>query len=373
MNTKVYYHQTRLQDFDESVRVLLEGIDRIKAFSLTFFCEVPDSMYHDVLEKIRAIVYSSFGRELLVTLVPQIMADRDTVAVEVYEQTSPLLSFRSGQLNHVRYLLCDDGRATILLVEGIPSTDFSTGVSQQSEEIYGKLRAILSTNHFEVSDIVRQWNYVGDITGERNGRQNYQEYNNARTSFYRMASWTNGYPAATGIGAATKGIIVSCIAFRNRTDDEKCIFPVDNPLQIAAHTYSGKVLVGSEGKESCKTTPKFERAKLMKTAAGDYCFVSGTAAIRGEQSNCSLLASDQIQQTVENVRYLVSDNNLHHNGCSVGKLMLSNLRVYIKRREDYGIIRHTIEREFPGVPAIYIITEVCRKELLVEIEGICQA
>lgn len=52
--------------------------------------------------------------------------------------------------------------------------------------------------------------------------------------------------------------------------------PVDNPLQIPAHRYSEKVL--ASGKESVRTTPKFERGRLL----GNVMFVSGTAAIRGK-------------------------------------------------------------------------------------------
>ena len=57
--------------------------------------------------------------------------------------------------------------------------------------------------------------------------------------------------------------------------------PLDNPLQVPAHRYSGRVL--ASGKEAVRTTPKFERVRLL----GDVVFVSGTAAIKGEDSEFS--------------------------------------------------------------------------------------
>ena len=46
------------------------------------------------------------------------------------------------------------------------------------------------------------------------------------------------------------------------------------------------------------------------------------------------------------------------------------MRVYIKRQEDYGPIRAACEQRLGELPTIYAVADVCRPELLVEIEGI---
>jgi hypothetical protein len=130
---------------------------------------------------------------------------------------------------------------------------------------------------------VRQWNYIGSIVDSREGKQNYQEFNDARTIYYSRGQWQNGYPAATGIGAEGEGIIVGCIAFKSSNDAARAIYPIDNPLQVAAHVYSKRVLIDN-ATDAMKSTPKFERAKVIQTPRGACCFVSGTAAIRGEKS-----------------------------------------------------------------------------------------
>lgn len=57
--------------------------------------------------------------------------------------------------------------------------------------------------------------------------------------------------------------------------------PIDNKLQIAAHAYSDQVLEAAQQK---KATPKFERAKSMTFDDRRIVYISGTAAIRGEES-----------------------------------------------------------------------------------------
>ena len=144
---------------------------------------------------------------------------------------------------------------------------------------------------------------------------------------------------------------------------------VDNPLQVAAHAYSQKVLAGQAGPER-KTTPKFERAKAVWKGNHGLVYISGTAAIRGEQSLEGVGVEEQTSATLENIEYLVSAENLRRAGIPVTRdAELINVRVYVKRREDLGKAREVVEARYPRLPAIYTLTDVCRPELLVEIEG----
>ena len=49
---------------------------------------------------------------------------------------------------------------------------------------------------------------------------------------------------------------------------------------------------------------------------------------------------------------------------------LAKIRVYLKRPEDFPKCEAICERRFGSVPAIYAVADVCRHELLVEIEGV---
>ena len=49
---------------------------------------------------------------------------------------------------------------------------------------------------------------------------------------------------------------------------------------------------------------------------------------------------------------------------------LAKIRVYLKRARDLAKCRRICEQRFGSVPAIYAVADVCRPELLVEIEGV---
>ena len=49
---------------------------------------------------------------------------------------------------------------------------------------------------------------------------------------------------------------------------------------------------------------------------------------------------------------------------------VAKLRVYVKHREDYPACRNVVEHHLPKVPALYLDADVCRPDLLVEIEAV---
>ncbi|MPN53530.1 3-hydroxybenzoate synthase [bioreactor metagenome] len=78
----------------------------------------------------------------------------------------------------------------------------------------------------------------------------------------------------------------------------------------------------------------------------------------------------QTRNTLENIKYLISDINLSENGIR-GKISTpSLLRVYVKHKKDFTTVEAEILKLWPETPAIYLEADICREELLVEIEGI---
>ena len=49
---------------------------------------------------------------------------------------------------------------------------------------------------------------------------------------------------------------------------------------------------------------------------------------------------------------------------------LAFVRVYIKQQEDYAKVRAVCEKRLGELPTIYAVADVCRPDLLVEIEGV---
>jgi enamine deaminase RidA (YjgF/YER057c/UK114 family) len=233
-----------------------------------------------------------------------------------------------------------------------------------AEQVFLQLTQLLSTVGLPMNSIVRQWNYIGDILGFDGQEQRYQAFNNVRSSFYGNSFSGTGFPAATGIGMNQGGVIIEFIAIQSNGLVNS---PIDNPEQISAHDYSEKVLVG----EQCtlKTTPKFERARYLELYGRKVIFISGTASIQGEHTVGIGNPAEQTEITIANIRHLFSEEVLSRIATEKLSPKYGHARVYIKNRKDYSAIRKVFKTHFGNLPVVYIIADICRPELLVEIEG----
>ena len=311
----------------------------------------------------------------------QNLATIDNVAKEIFGELPPLTSYIAQKTSHggvtVEATYIADSDATIehhrnfrlitingcteLMTGGIVPRFDGGSTFEQSTDIFEGIAKMLAGNGFKPSDIYRQWNYIPGITVLNDGSQNYQEFNDARSIFYGCDSWTGGYPAATGIGTCAGGVVVEICAIRG----EQCAnLPIDNPLQIAAHNYSQQVLDGKVVEQlSERTTPKFERARLL----GNTLLISGTAAIKGECSNYSTDAVEQAAETMEIMDRLTSKENIPVENCGS---QYDLLRVYVKRENDIPAVSDYMQNHYPAAQKHYLVADVCRPELLIEIEGV---
>lgn len=258
-----------------------------------------------------------------------------------------------------KYTILQKGDTKELITEGIIPQDINTSTYAQASNIFDTISCILSENGFNVNDIYRQWNYIEGITTLNDGRQNYQDFNDARSIFYSQASWMNGYPAATGIGTGRGGVMIEIYAQNGNGIN----MPIDNPMQISAHNYSQNVLAGKTTKElSQKTTPKFERARITESTI----YISGTAAIKGEESLPTNETTAQAAATMEIMDCLISKENIpvKSNGS-----IYDTLRIYVKHEADINNVQCFMNQHYPIPEKLYLVCDICRPELLIEIEG----
>ena len=263
------------------------------------------------------------------------------------------------------YMVIDDGISRELITGGILPPDLSAPVSVQSNAVFTRIEEILLRENFPINTIIRQWNYIEHICECDGENQHYQDFNDSRSHFYAKTDWNSGYPAATGIGTEHGGIMVEFIAL----EGEGLInVALNNPLQTAAHKYSQDVLLGAE--DPCfkqRSTPKFERARVLGLPDRQTVYISGTAAIRGEASHIADDITEQTRMTMQNIDYLVSNENYPGEGSSRTYEML---RIYVKYPCQMENARQYMTEHYPETMKIYICADICREELLVEIEGI---
>jgi chorismate lyase/3-hydroxybenzoate synthase len=220
-----------------------------------------------------------------------------------------------------------------------------------------------------VGDIVRTWIYIGEINGAHEGSTVYQAINQARRVAFRHLDWGGGprrlvkYPASTGIGTAAGFLSLGALACLPA--GEVRLASLENPRQTSAFEYP---------RDESDIPPLFSRAIALGAGGEVMVLISGTASIVRHRSVHAGSARQQVDQAFANIAELLRPEFLAANGFPVKAGGLAALRccvVYGKRPEDVNAVRSACERWLPpGIPAVYTLSDVCRPELLVEIEGI---
>ncbi len=277
------------------------------------------------------------------------------------------------QNSEASWLIILHGTVKVLVAAGLGGTSESGNILMQSNNAFEQLKQILAEEKMEFSDILRQWNYIEQITGFDNASnspsQHYQIFNDVRSKYYQESQFENGYPAATGIGMDRGGIMIDVVAASFA--DQKSVIAIKSPVQLDAYTYSEQVLAENHAMcDFCRTTPKFERAKIIVTTDKKWIFISGTAAISGQESARQHTIEDQTKMTIQNILRLISVENINKHGIQASEnASIISLRVYVKFKNDIPKVKEVCLQFFPEVPIVYVVADICRPELLVEIEG----
>lgn len=356
---KIHYdiYTTGLSTFEEMVDALLALLPQDRQILRLAFFGMPADNEQYVARRIvlREKIRKSYGdHEPVLSYVSQPPLNAGLILeVHSYEpDEKDRLTFRHYE--GFPYVVLENPDGRFLFAGGFHGDVINFGIQQQAAEVFRMVGEVMRREGFPVNSIIRQWNYIEQITRFDGPDQHYQMFNNERADFYACTEWKNGYPAATGIGANLGGILV---------DLDAAVFtrpgcyatPIDNKLQIAAHAYSEQVLEAAARK---KATPKFERAKSMTFDGRRIVYISGTAAIRGEESLVGVGLGRQLHITMENIAQLI------------GNAKLKMLRVYLKEKSFYEEAHRLLEGYELGIPISYMWADVCRDELLIEIEGI---
>lgn len=253
---------------------------------------------------------------------------------------------------------------------GLGSGYFSENIREASENAFNHTVALLAKEGLSLNNVIRQWNYIGNILAVRNGLQHYQVFNEVRSEYYSRYRTVTGYPAATGIGLKSESVSIDICAVD--PDASVMIKGLSNPNQVNAYEYNQKVLKGvkDQGKEK-KQPPQFERALLMAVRGRSVLYISGTASIIGQATIGKNNVKEQTGVTLENIKKLI-DNELISQALSFTPEFsprLRLLRIYIRHQEDFSVVRSICRERFPDVTLICIEADVCRDDLLVEIEA----
>jgi chorismate lyase/3-hydroxybenzoate synthase len=102
----------------------------------------------------------------------------------------------------------------------------------------------------------------------------------------------------------------------------------------------------------------------MTLPAQDVLAISGTAAIVGHASAHEGDLDAQLDETLTNLEALLASADM-----PAGFDTHSPLKAYVRHPADAPRVRDLLHRRLPGVPVLLLHGDVCRSELLVELDG----
>ncbi len=229
-------------------------------------------------------------------------------------------------------------------LSGIAS-DASAPRAEQARANFERAEALLARAGGDMRCVARTWVWLGDILGW------YDEFNGVRNRFYARRGLTrpggsSGMPASTGIGVALAG-------------GAACGLDL---LAAVAPAGAVRYLPAAGRQQSAYDYGSaFSRAASADTPAARTVWVSGTAAI--DAAGASRRAGDpggQIEMTLANVRAV-----LHDQGCGDGDVVQAV--AYCKTAEVLSAWEGG--RGELAWPAVNVLSDICRPELLFELEA----
>jgi enamine deaminase RidA (YjgF/YER057c/UK114 family) len=223
--------------------------------------------------------------------------------------------------------------------------DLSSTPADQAEQVFASMARVLETAGLRLEDLTRTWLYLDRILDW------YDDLNRVRTRFFQRNRVFEGLvPASTGIGVdngAGAAILAGGVAMRSLPDSSLTVQPVTSPLQCPALEYGSS----------------FSRAVEVEAAGVHRLFVSGTASIAADGATAHVEDLEgQVSLTMQVVREILRSRDMDWRD-------VTRAIVYIKATAGRTVFEDFCrEQELPPLPAVVLVSDVCRDDLLFEIE-----
>ena len=222
-----------------------------------------------------------------------------------------------------------------------------------SEAAYDRIFRLLDAQ--QLPYLWRVWNYMADINAESHGLERYRQFNIGRQDAFiaHQRGATGNVPAACAIGLAGGPLSIAFLA------GQAAPVPFENPRQVSAYNYPA---------EYGPRAPTFSRAALVHPPGQELLFISGTASIVGHRTAHPGDVAGQCRETMANIAALVAEVN---RGARSRPFALDELiyRVYVRHAADFPLIRDTLAPLVGGADVLYVQSDICRADLLLEIEA----
>jgi chorismate lyase/3-hydroxybenzoate synthase len=257
--------------------------------------------------------------------------------------------------NGVHFRFCEDLLFGSITIEERGADGNSAALLRATMNAYREIFEVLQQT--EHRHLIRIWNYLPEINREADGDERYRHFNSARQLAFRDSGRAilSTVPAASALGSPA-GSPISIYFLAARQPPQM----IENPRQTSAYHYPPKF-----GRHS----PMFSRACVLSESAGTNLFVSGTASIVGHETIHAGDVAAQTRETLANIHALLEEAN-RVVGSARYSLDSLKFKVYVRQPSDLGAIEAALTGSLRATtPVVYLQADVCREDLLVEIEA----
>jgi chorismate lyase/3-hydroxybenzoate synthase len=268
---------------------------------------------------------------------------------EVWTSTLPVTYH---QAEGIHFAMNDEVLFGVLQLEESPGTPLDIVTYT------GYRRLLVQTRALGYPHLLRVWNYFPSINLESNGLERYQRFCVGRHQALaeNLPDFQRMLPAGTAVGTTSGPLQIYFLASTQPGT------PVENPRQMNAYEYPR--VYGPR-------SPAFARATLRPSISGSHLFIAGTASVVGHASQHVGMPYQQTLETLHNLNVMITHTEQLHE-VSRGKLHRQALfKVYIRHPEHVSTVSDIVKQLLPvHTQVLYLQGEMCRSELLLEIEGI---
>ena len=264
---------------------------------------------------------------------------------EVWRSAGPVETGREGAIRYSH-----DGALMFGVLEW---EEPDGGILHASAHAYAALVAFWRDSDYP--HLLRIWNYFDAITLGEGDSERYRQFCVGRVQGLGDVD-TRTLPAATAIGSRDGRRVLQVYWLAAREPG----LPLENPRQVSAYRYP---------REYGPQSPTFARA-LLPPSPRVPLLLSGTASIVGHASQHADSLRAQLDETLTNLDSLLGAARERAPTLSPHLDGTSRLKVYVRDATDADAVAAQLEARLgTRVPWLMLHADVCRRELLVEIEG----
>lgn len=266
--------------------------------------------------------------------------------IEVWRGRPPVQAGRTGEL---AFAVSQD---TLFMYRHLAQADYPE-LAEATVVAYRQLFAFSRQQGYP--HLLRVWNYFPQINQALTGLERYQAFCRGRYQALAevMPAFESHLPAASALGSQAGGLVIYALASRQAG------LQVENPRQISAFHYP---------RQYGPRSPSFSRSILQSWQRTlHHLYISGTASIVGHATCHRQDEVGQLQETIANLEALLA--NANRLVATPFRLIL--LKVYLRQPAALATVQSRLSERFGTMlPTVYLQAEICRRDLLLEIEGV---